>query len=63
MSNLKCTMADTKIPSQAIQIVEPTSDHTFKLKIDILKKILNADDIRDRHVVVVSVAGALRQLS
>lgn len=45
----------------AIQIVQPKSDHTFELKIDVLEKILSADDIRDRNVVVVSIAGALRQ--
>lgn len=45
----------------AIQIIEPSSDHTFRLKLDVLTKILNADNIRDRHVVVVSIAGALRQ--
>lgn len=47
--------------ARAIQIVEPTDDHAFVLKIDALEPILNAESIRDRHVVVVSVAGALRQ--
>lgn len=46
---------------QAIQIVEPTDDHRFILKIDALETILNAESIRDRYVVVVSIAGALRQ--
>ncbi|XP_055307426.1 atlastin-like [Sitodiplosis mosellana] len=47
--------------ARALQIVEPTDDHSFVLKIDALETILNAESIRDRHVVVVSVAGALRQ--
>lgn len=46
---------------RAIQIVEPTDDHAFVLKIDALQTILNAESIRDRYVVVVSIAGALRQ--
>lgn len=47
--------------ARALQVVEPTDDHSFVLKIDELETILNAPNIRDRHVVVVSVAGALRQ--
>lgn len=56
-------MSSTKsIPqTQAIQIVQPTNDHAFELKIDVLEKILNADGISDRNVVVISVVGALRQ--
>lgn len=47
--------------AKAIQIIEPTDDHSFVLKIEALEPILNAKHIRDRQVVVVSVAGALRQ--
>lgn len=46
---------------RALQIVEPNDDHSFVLKIDALETILNAENIRDRYVVVVSIAGALRQ--
>lgn len=49
------------VSPRAIQIMEPTDDHTFALKIDALQTILNAESIRDRYVVVVSIAGALRQ--
>lgn len=43
-----------------IQIVLPIN-HTFHLDIDHLKQILEADEIKDRHVVVVSIAGAFRK--
>lgn len=45
---------------QSVQIIRP-ANHTFHLEIDNLKKILEADVIRDRTVVVVSVAGAFRK--
>lgn len=47
--------------AKAIQIVQPIDDHKFALKIDEFEKILNDEKIRDRHVVVISIAGALRQ--
>lgn len=47
--------------ARSIQIVQPTSDHAFQLKISDLETILNAEDIQKRYVVVVSIAGALRQ--
>lgn len=43
-----------------IQIVIP-KNQTYELEIDELNHILNADDIKDRHIVVVSIAGASRQ--
>lgn len=43
-----------------IQIVIP-KNHTYELEIDELNHILDADDIKDRHIVVVSIAGASRQ--
>lgn len=43
-----------------IQIVVPTN-HSYELEIDELNHILDADDIKDRHIVVVSIAGAARQ--
>lgn len=47
--------------ARSIQIVQPTSKHAFQLKISDLETILNAEDIRNRCVVVISIAGALRQ--
>ena len=46
--------------ARAIQIVAPVN-HSFHLELSELKQILEADDIKNRHVVVVSVAGAFRK--
>lgn len=43
-----------------IQIVTPVNQ-SFELELDELKYILEADDIKDRNVVVVSIAGAYRK--
>ena len=45
---------------QPIQIVLK-STQGFQLDTDALKKILEADPIKDRYVVVVSIAGAYRK--
>ena len=46
--------------ARAVQIIIPVN-HTFHLELDNLRPILEADDIKDRHVVVVSIAGAFRK--
>lgn len=43
-----------------IQIVLPVN-HTLQLELSELKLILESDEIRDRHLVIVSVAGPLRK--
>lgn len=43
-----------------IQIVAPVN-HTFHLKADVLKTLLESDELKDRQVVVVSIAGVFRQ--
>lgn len=50
----------SSVTSRAIQIVNPV-DHSFHLQADELKSILESDALKDRHVVVVSIAGAFRQ--
>ncbi|XP_055302597.1 atlastin-like [Sitodiplosis mosellana] len=45
---------------QAIQIMAPVN-HTFQLQVNELKQILEVANIKDRYVVVVSIAGAFRQ--
>jgi len=45
--------------ASAIQIVSP-GKYGFHLQLNELKNILEADGIKDREVVVVSIAGALR---
>lgn len=47
--------------THAIQIVSSTNNHTFESKLSEFKRILNVDDIKDRRVVVVSIAGGFRQ--
>lgn len=56
---LKIASADIDT-AKAIQIVAPV-DHSFQLKADELKPILESVEIRDRNVVVISIAGAFRQ--
>ncbi|XP_055309632.1 atlastin-like [Sitodiplosis mosellana] len=46
--------------ARAIQIIKP-ENHSIQLELNDLKEILEADDIRDRQVVVVSIAGAMRK--
>lgn len=46
---------------RAIQIVLANEDHTFSLDEEALSEVLMQDEIKDRYVVVVSVAGAFRK--
>lgn len=61
LTGLKCQLqiSDTE-PPKAIQIVTP-KNHTFQLNLGDLKNILEADDIKDRHAVVISYAGSFRK--
>ena len=47
--------------ARPIQIVLAKSDHTFELDVDSLESILLSDEIKDKKVVVLSVAGAFRK--
>ncbi|XP_063831178.1 atlastin-like [Ostrinia nubilalis] len=44
-----------------VQVVNTGPDHTFVLDEDALSELLLQEDIRDRDVVVISVAGAFRK--
>lgn len=44
----------------AVPIVVADDGHAFKLDEEALKKVLMKDELKDRFVVVVSVAGAFR---
>ena len=44
-----------------IQIVLASKEHTFSLDEEALSQVLMKDEIKDRYVVVVSVAGAFRK--
>lgn len=46
--------------AKAIQIITPVN-HEFKLQLGKLDDILKADEIKDRNVVIISIAGALRK--
>lgn len=46
--------------AKAIQIVSP-KDHSFKLELSEFLKIVEDDNMKDRHVVAVSIAGPYRQ--
>jgi atlastin len=44
-----------------VQIVKVSEDHIYELDEDALSEILLKDDVRDRTVVIISVAGAFRK--
>ena len=44
-----------------VQILSPNNNHSFVLEISELNKLLDVEDIKDRFMVVVSIAGAFRQ--
>ncbi len=44
-----------------IQIVTAHMDHKFELNTTALEDLLLREDIKDKHVVVLSVAGAFRK--
>lgn len=52
---------DEQIEARPIQIVTTQDDHTFVLDEDTLTEVLLQDHIKDRFVVVISVAGAFRK--
>lgn len=49
-----------EIPGQPVTIVR-AEDHTFELNEDNLNTVLLQNDIKEKKVVVVSVAGAFRK--
>ncbi|XP_058808981.1 atlastin [Phymastichus coffea] len=46
---------------RAVQVIHVHPDHSFELDEEALAKILLSEDVRERSVVVVSVAGAFRK--
>lgn len=48
----------TAIP---VQIVKSTNDHSFTLDEEALKEILLKNNVKDRSIVIISVAGAFRK--
>ncbi|KAL5273094.1 ATL2 family protein [Megaselia abdita] len=54
-------MTDSGMTGRALQIIKTTDDHKFELDEDLLTQVLMQDEIKDRFVVVISVAGAFRK--
>ncbi|XP_024943923.1 atlastin isoform X2 [Cephus cinctus] len=52
---------DNRSSGRPVQVVLAHPDHTFELDEEALAEILLQDEIKDRSVVVVSVAGAFRK--
>ena len=50
-----------KLQGRPVQVVVAKGGHTFELDETALDEILLSDQVRDRHVVVLSVAGAFRK--
>ena len=50
-----------KLKGAPVQVVVTNENHTFDLDVEALEKILLSPDVRDKQVVVVSVAGAFRK--
>lgn len=50
----------SRVP-RPIEIVKALPDHKFELNIEALEEILWDDEVRDKPVVVLSVAGAFRK--
>lgn len=54
-------MTENGITGRPLQIITTTEDHKFELDEELLTQVLNRDEVKDRFVVVVSVAGAFRK--
>ena len=51
----------SKLKGKPVQVVVATDDHSFDLDEEALTEILLDERVRDKNVVVVSVAGAFRK--
>ena len=50
-----------KMEGKPIQIVVAKDDHTFELDEEALASIVCQDNVKDKHIAVISVAGAFRK--
>lgn len=62
-SSITSSYAEVSLPGAArpVQIVLAKEDHTFELDHEALQEILLSEEVRDKSVVVLSVAGAFRK--
>ena len=51
----------TALKGQPIQVVIATETHEFELDEEALESILLRDDVKDKKVAIVSVAGSFRK--
>lgn len=47
--------------AKAVRVISINKNHTYSLNEDALAKILMNDNVKDRNVAVISVAGAMRK--
>lgn len=47
--------------AHAVEIVHTEGDHSFSLNEEALTKLMLQDEVKDRSVVIVSVAGSFRK--
>ena len=61
--SVRSSFAEVSSPNRPrpVQIVKAKADHTFDLDREALSEILLSDEVRERKVVVLSVAGAFRK--
>lgn len=52
---------ENDVAPSAVQIIHSEADHKFSLDVSALERLLLDEDVKDRYVVVVSVAGAFRK--
>jgi atlastin len=52
---------EDKLVGHPVQIVALNDDHTFTLKLEELERITSRKDVKDKPVVIISVAGAFRK--
>uniref|UniRef100_A0A8C2CTL4 Atlastin-1 n=1 Tax=Cyprinus carpio TaxID=7962 RepID=A0A8C2CTL4_CYPCA len=58
---LSAALSETDGRARPVQVLVVKDDHTFELDEAALSKILLAEEVRDREVVAISVAGAFRK--
>lgn len=55
------TPSTAGLAGRPLQVIKVSKEHSFELVEENLLSVLNRDDVREKKVVVVSVAGAFRK--
>ena len=61
MSDTDQARKESRKEPRAVQIIEAKGNHTFELNLENLKEIVQRPHVRDKRVMVLSVAGAFRK--